>query len=65
MPLDSVDEYPAWICADCGRKYGRVVPGHVMTWHDGDRCGWCGEKKPTTEPRDFRYPKFKHNEHRR
>lgn len=46
-------DYPAWICIDCGRKFGRRRPTHEITVHEGDTCDICGEKKPTTEPRDF------------
>jgi hypothetical protein len=48
-------EYPDWICGDCGGKYGRQR-GSLSTCHEG-KCGWCGETKPVTEPRDFGYPK--------
>lgn len=44
--------YPAWICSDCGDKYGRRKCG-IATWHDGDACGICGKITATTEPRDF------------
>lgn len=43
--------YPAWICLDCGRKYGNRAIG-VATFHE-DTCGICGEIKSCTEPRDF------------
>lgn len=45
------NEYPAWICSECGGKYGRRKCG-VATFHM-DTCGVCGEKKMVTEPRDF------------
>lgn len=48
--------YPAWICSDCGNVYGKYPDGHCATWHT-DICGWCGETKPCTEPRDFSFPK--------
>lgn len=56
------DGYPAWICADCGTKYGRAKDGHCPTFHFGnpddpmDACGWCGTKHGITEPRDYGYP---------
>lgn len=51
------DDYPAWICADCGRKHGVQPSHHVATYHVGDPCGWCGrDDAPVTEPRDFLYP---------
>lgn len=47
------DYYPAWVCIDCGNKYGRGYPdGHCCTVHNGT-CGLCGQTKPVTEPRDF------------
>jgi len=47
--------YPAWICGDCGERYGRRVP-KLATWHI-DECGWCHDPVATvTEPRDFGYP---------
>lgn len=44
-------EYPDWVCADCGEKYGRREVG-VATWHI-DTCGLCGSECMVTEPRDF------------
>lgn len=52
---DRVNKYPGCICADCGRKHGRVVPGHISVFNVGI-CGWCGEEKSVTEPRDYCYP---------
>ena len=46
--------YPAWICSDCGKRLGRRQPRQA-TWHD-DTCGWCGEVRACTEPRDYGYP---------
>ncbi len=46
-------EYPAWVCQECGLKYGRQTSkDHVCTWHP-DICGVCGQEKIVTEPRDF------------
>jgi hypothetical protein len=46
-------EYPTWVCAMCGLKYGRgVQEKHVCTWHTGE-CGVCGDVCSVTEPRDF------------
>jgi hypothetical protein len=50
------DDYPAWICADCGSRLGRLPADHISTWHRGT-CGWCGEDRDVTEPRDYGYPK--------
>lgn len=47
--------YPAWICADCGKRLGRMPEGHISTWHR-DTCGWCGEVRDVTEPRDYGWP---------
>jgi DNA-directed RNA polymerase subunit RPC12/RpoP len=52
-----MSDYPAWICSDCGRKYGRVLNDHCVTFHEGDKCGWCGKETITTEPRDYGYPR--------
>ncbi len=49
---DEGDDYPSWICEDCGRKHGNRKCGWA-TWHCGDKCGVCGEEKQVTEPRDF------------
>ena len=43
--------YPAWVCVECGLKYGRIVPKHA-TWHT-DTCCICGAVVGVTEPRDF------------
>lgn len=60
-----MNKYPSWICADCGKQYGRIIPDHVATFHEPDKgdpadvCGWCGGKeKSLTEPRDFGYPEI-------
>lgn len=48
------DDYPAWICADCGKAHGRRPGGnpHGATWH-WDTCGICGNEDECTEPRDY------------
>lgn len=48
-------DYPRTICCDCGEKHGRWPKGHVATFYKGV-CGWCGETKTVTEPRDHRFP---------
>jgi hypothetical protein len=52
--------YPAWICHGCGVEHGRVIEGHMASYHEPDGsygCGWCGRKDvPLTEPRDYGYP---------
>ena len=45
------DEYPAWVCLDCGTKHGRIKVG-IATWHV-DECGVCRNQTLVTEPRDF------------
>lgn len=49
--------YPAWICAACGTRLGRMPAGHISTWHRGT-CGWCGEVRDVTEPRDYGWPEM-------
>lgn len=57
MPNATENKYPAWICQDCGSKYGRWPKGHLGTFHIGSQCGWCGRTDvPVTEPRDYSYP---------
>jgi hypothetical protein len=48
--LQAAQEYPMWICADCGEKYGKR-PFGIATWHR-DTCGVCGRVTGCTEPRD-------------
>jgi len=51
-----LDEYPAWVCADCGKKHGHMAI-LISTYHVGSQCGWCGRMDvPVTEPRDWGYP---------
>ena len=45
------DEYPKWVCVECGKKHGRKVP-EVATWHYG-KCDVCEKNHPVSEPRDF------------
>lgn len=52
---DEIDDYPDWICLDCGLKYGKPRFS-VSTYHQGT-CDWCGHIKSVTQPRDFGYPK--------
>lgn len=52
------DDYPGWICSDCGIKHGRGFRNgdkvnKVATWHY-DKCDVCGQNNVmVTEPRDF------------
>ena len=48
--------YPAWVCSDCGEKYGRRIPT-CATWHVG-KCGVCDKETMVTEPRDFGHLDF-------
>lgn len=50
-----MSDYPDWICSPCGQRLGRRIPT-LATYHEGDRCGWCGETTITTQPRDYGYP---------
>lgn len=51
--MSSTSNYPAWICQDCGMRWGnQVAGGRVVTWHPG-RCGICQQETAVTEPRDF------------
>jgi hypothetical protein len=47
-------DYPDYICAPCGKRYGRGMPeGHLPTYHVG-RCGIYGQDGvEVTEPRDW------------
>ena len=49
--MSGKSDYPAWVCGDCGDKYGRRECG-IATWHE-DECGICGQTALVTEPRDF------------
>ena len=40
-------------CVDCGIKYGEPRGGDSSMWVA--KCNVCGEEKPVTETRDFRY----------
>lgn len=52
--VSGMNEYPAWICAECGDAHG--ARGRESTWHMG-HCDWCGRSDiPITEPRDYGYP---------
>lgn len=65
MKGQGMDQYPQWICEECGMRHGHKDPGDGTTWHfsdpedPDDTCGWCGERRPLTEPRDFGYPRWK------
>jgi hypothetical protein len=47
-----IEEYPDWVCADCGKRFGNRKDSGIATWHINE-CGICGMYKPVTEPRDF------------
>ena len=40
-------------CIDCGNKYGEPRDDVSSVWIA--RCNVCGEEKPVTETRDYRY----------
>jgi hypothetical protein len=44
-------DYPNWICATCGTRYGRKQCG-IACWHF-DTCNICGEETEVTQPRDY------------
>jgi hypothetical protein len=44
-----------WICHDCAVKFAKVREGHCATFHEGDVCGVCQNRKWTTEPRDYNW----------
>ena len=44
---------PAWVCDECGKRYGRRSPA-MCTMHMGT-CGVCGGYAGVTEPRDYGY----------
>ena len=49
------DHYPNAICHACGTDRG--THQRISTYHAGV-CGWCGEQRPVTEPRDYGYPPY-------
>ena len=47
----------AWICCECGKKYGKYR-FNCSTWHQ-DTCNYCGKENAiVTESRDFGFPKI-------
>jgi len=44
---------PAWICKDCGEKYGDGEKRNI-TWHE-DKCDLCGKVALCGFPKDFGY----------
>jgi hypothetical protein len=53
---NNCNTYPAWVCGQCAVAHGGIwAKGHVATFHDGP-CGWCGENRAVTEPKDYGYP---------
>jgi len=51
-PTTEPDDYPYWLCFDCGRAHGRSPAEGACTVHEGT-CGLCGKTAPVTQPRDF------------
>lgn len=45
---------PAWVCFDCGVKFGKNVKDGVSTFHM-DNCGVCSKWKSVTDPRNYGY----------
>lgn len=57
--MEEENDYPDWCCHECAMANGgRIVPGHMATYHE-EVCGVCKLVKAVTEPRDYRWPKFK------
>jgi hypothetical protein len=53
---NNCNPYPAWVCGECAvANQGTWPKGHIATFHSG-RCGWCGEIRAVTQPRDYGYP---------
>lgn len=53
------DNYPTWTCSPCALENGGYWPdGHIGCWHEA-KCQVCGDLAAVTQPRDFRWPKFK------
>ena len=48
MPLKTID----WVCFDCGKQYGRVIPDMAATWHL-DLCSICEKEVVVTSPRKY------------
>ncbi len=48
--------YPSDICGYCGLKNGTMHQFPVTYWKAV--CGWCGEEKSCTSPRDMGYPDY-------
>lgn len=44
-----------WICIPCGKQHGIPATGSIVTFNEAV-CGWCGEKKSVTAPRNYGYP---------
>lgn len=54
MDKDERRAQPAWVCANCGSRFGKHMPKDA-TWHYGT-CHICLEQAVAiTEPRDFGY----------
>lgn len=61
----SVEDYPDWICKNCGELYGKRPTGNPYgaTWHI-DTCGICHKSDvECTEPRDFGHLKPQWKKH--
>ena len=53
---NNCDPYPEWVCGDCAiANGGNWTKGHLATFHD-DLCGWCGQIRSVTKPKDYGYP---------
>jgi hypothetical protein len=64
--MTKTEEYPTWICEECGIKHGRwfpkdgtyIGPSPLCATYHVDRCDMCNKDGVmVTEPRDFGYLK--------
>jgi hypothetical protein len=53
MQTPMTEDYPYWLCFDCGKKYGRGLSDDgVCAVHEGT-CGLCGKAAPVMQTSDF------------
>ena len=41
-----------WVCFDCGKKHGNLIPDMAATWHL-DLCSVCDKEVAVTSPRKY------------
>lgn len=54
---DISDQYPKYICYECGTKHGQPDPESTSTFHIG-WCAWCKKHSSVTDTRDYGCPDF-------